>query len=88
MILAYIQLVGSTSAKDIFNQCVGTYLKQEELAKGSLEVHQETLNLKAPTDLRRKVTHIIQEELDILQRDGMIERSCNGLGQVFYRVKV
>ena len=82
MILSYIQLVGSTSAKDIFNQCVGAYMKEAEITQG---LREATLNPKAPTDLRRKITHDIQQELDVLQREGMVLRSVNGLGQVFYR---
>lgn len=74
MILSYIRLVGSTSAKDIFNQCMGTYLKAEGESTD-------------PIELRSKITHIIQSELDGLQADGMIERATNSLGQVFYRVK-
>lgn len=74
MILSYLKLVGSSSAKDIFNQCMGAYLKEAEY-----------VNSKSPTHLRRKITELIQLELEALVQDLSITRSINSNGAVFYR---
>jgi len=76
MILDYIELVGSTSAKDIFNQCMGVMLQSKRIDNSEYDF------LKAKTKLIQSITLDLQE----LVNKGLIRKVVLSTGQVFYRV--
>lgn len=79
MILSYIKLVGNASAKDIFNNCIGTYIKQADVPADATQAMK-------PVEMRGDLTRLIQAELDHLVETGLVRKYINSIGQIFYSV--